>query len=104
MPELKIVNKTELQPDETIIRGLEKIVSDWQKENDFPVHILICDSDSENLFDFKRSKEAKNILERGIEFNLFMADIDIFLKKQASELKNKVRFSFLIGFEWTVSN
>lgn len=99
MPELKVVNKTELQPDETIIRGLEKIVSDWQKENDFPVHILICDSDSENLFDFKRSKEAKNILERGIEFNLFMADIDNFLKKQASELKNKVRFSFLIGFE-----
>lgn len=99
MPELKVVNKTELQPDETIIRGLEKIVSDWQKENDFPVHILICDSDSENLFDFKRSKEAQNILERGIGFNLFMADIDIFLKKQASELKNKVRFSFLIGFE-----
>ena len=97
MPDFIIRNKSDIEIDPKILEKLKSKISRWQKENDFPVCVLIKRAETARKYSFQFEKQSWEKLEEGVQHNLLKATVDNILKSldDSCEL---VEFVFYVGF------
>lgn len=98
MPDLLIKNNAQTKLNENLLVSLKSKCEDWQKENDFGICIFIKDSDSDEIYNFRFEKNVWEKLESGVSHNVLKGRIDVEIQKYKDALKNKIHFTFYVGF------
>ncbi len=98
MDKFSIENKSDQEIDISLKNQIIALFSKWQEENNYPVFLLIKQTDSDELFKFIFKQFIWDELEKkGVSHNLLEADIDHLLSEKESVFKGKVQFIFYRG-------
>ena len=93
MSDFVIRNKSGIEINSIILEELESKIRRWQRENDYPVCILIKRAETSRKFSFKFEKNSWEKLEEGVEHNLLEANVDRILADW-HDSSNLVEFVF----------
>lgn len=90
------INYSGIEIDKTFYKNLSAQINSW-KFNSIPIALEVEKTNKEDQYSFIQHKDIREILDKGIEFNLLKAKIDIFFKD--NKLYNGILFfKFYIGF------
>lgn len=101
MSDFVIRNKSGIEINSIILEELESKIRRWQRENDYPVCILIKRAETSRKFSFKFEKNSWEKLEEGVEHNLLEANVDRILADW-HDSSNLVEFVFYVGYPVSV--